>query len=495
MHAVVREVAPHITLPDTRLIIDGTRREAMAGKRFDTLNPATGEVITSVALAEAADVDAAVRAARAALQSPGWKHMTGAQRGRLLNKLADLLEKNREELVLLESLDAGKPLAATRRQDIPAAIDCFRYYAGWADKIDGVVVPARADALTYVKREPVGVVGAIVPWNFPLMNAVWKVAPALACGCAVVLKPAELTPLTALRLGELALEAGFPAGVLNIVPGYGTGAGQALIEHHGVDKIAFTGSPGVGKHIMATAAVTCKKVTLELGGKSANVVFADADIDAAVRASSSGIFFNAGQVCSAGSRILVQEEIHDRFVEALAARAKKIRLGDPFAPETTMGPLISELQQQRVLGHIENGRKEGAQIALGGAKSDSPGFYVEPTIFAGASNDMAVAQEEIFGPVATVIPFKDTAEGVLLANTSRYSLAAAVWTRDVTRAHQVADALRAGTVWINTYGHTDTRLPWGGYGGDSGVGRDLGRAALDNYTEQKTIWLHLGLPA
>ena len=493
--ALASSLSDPITLPGRRLLIGGARVESLSGTRFETLNPATGVAITDVSLAEAADIDRAVKAARAALESGAWKNMTGAQRGRLLNKLADLLEENREELVRLESLDAGKPLAATLRQDLPAAIDCLQYYAGWADKLNGEVVPARADALTYVRREPVGVVAAIVPWNFPLMNAVWKVAPALACGCTVVLKPAELTPLTALRLGELALEAGFPPGVLNIVPGYGTGAGQALIEHPGVDKISFTGSPAVGKHIMATAAQHCKRVTLELGGKSANIVFDDADMEAAVRGSSSGIFFNTGQVCSAGSRIFVQRGSYEAFVDALAKRAAKIKLGDPFDPATTMGPVISRLQQERVLGAIAKGVAEGARVAGGGGTPDLPGFFVEPTIFADANNNMSIAQEEIFGPVATVIPFEDEADAIRLANANRYSLAAAVWTRDVTRAHRSAHALRAGTVWINTYGHTDTRLPWGGYGGDSGVGRDLGRAALENYTEQKTVWLHLGLAA
>ncbi|MBK8321436.1 MAG: aldehyde dehydrogenase family protein [Betaproteobacteria bacterium] len=474
-----------------RLLIDGERLPAAEGRTHETFNPATEELLAQFALADASDVDLAVRAARRALEAGPWSRATGAERARVLNRLADLLEREREDLVLLESLDAGKPLAATRRQDLPAAIECLRYYAGWADKLAGEVVPARPGALTYVRREPVGVVAAIVPWNFPLMNAVWKIAPALACGCTVVLKPAELTPLSALRLGELALEAGLPAGVLNVIPGLGTEAGQALVEHPGVDKIAFTGSPAVGKRIMATAAARCAKVSLELGGKSASIVLADADFEAAVRASASGIFFNAGQVCSAGSRLFVHRRIHDSFIDALSRRAGRLRMGDTRHAATTLGPLISRAQQQRVLAYVEAGTAEGAQCIQPPGEVPTQGFFVPPTIFAGARNDMRIAREEIFGPVATVIPFDDAEEAVAMANDSAYSLAAGLWTRDVCVAHALAHRLRAGTVWVNTFGPTSSQLPWGGLGGDSGVGRDLGRSALDAYTEPRVVWLQL----
>jgi aldehyde dehydrogenase (NAD+) len=480
-----------LNLPEGKLLIAGNWVEAQSGATFATLNPATGEVIARVAEAGAADVDRAVAAARATLGDGPWGHFSGADRGRVLYRMATILRERSDSVAVLESTDAGKPLSATRRQDLAAAIDCLEYYAGWADKITGEVIPTRSDALTYVRRDPVGVVAAIVPWNFPLMNAVWKVAPALACGCAVVLKPAELTPLSALLLGEIALDAGLPPGVLNVLPGFGNGAGQALIDHPGVDKISFTGSPAVGRHIMRAAAGSLKRVGLELGGKSANVVFADANLELAVKAASSGIFFNAGQVCSAGSRIFVQADRYNEFVERLAERASQIRQGHPLDPRTNMGPLISAVQQQRVLDYIEVGRKEGAQLVSGGGKGVDEGFFVQPTVFAKATNDMRIAREEIFGPVATVIPFEKDEDAVRLANDSAYSLAAAVWTRDITRAHRVSQQLRAGTVWVNTYGHTDTRLPWGGCGGESGVGRDLGRAALENYTESKTVWVNL----
>lgn len=482
-------VSNPIVLPRTQLLIGGEWSEAVGRKRFATVNPATGNAIAEVAEAAAADIDAAVVAARQALRRGPWPAMTGAQRGRVLNRLAAIMRERAEELVLLESLDGGKPVSATSRMDVPAAIDCLEYYAGWADKIAGEVVPTRRNALTYVQRVPVGVVAVIVPWNFALMNAVWKIAPALACGCAVVLKPAELTPLSALWLGATALEAGLPPGVLNIVPGYGTDAGAALVSHPGVDKISFTGSPQTGQFIMRAAAENITKIGLELGGKSASVVFADADLEAAVRQTASGAFFNAGQVCSAATRVVVDRTIHDAFVDKLAARARSLRMGDPLDATTNLGPVISARQMERVLGYIRIGVDEGAQAVTGGSAAGSQGYFVEPTVFAGVRGDMRIAREEIFGPVVSVLSFADEDEAVSLANATDYSLAAALWTSNVDRAHRVSDLINAGTVWINTYGPTDARLPWGGMGGQSGIGRDLGRAALDNYTEQKAIWL------
>jgi aldehyde dehydrogenase (NAD+) len=472
-----------------RLLIGGEWCEAASGKRFATLNPANEQVLAEVSEADVPEIDAAVSAARNALRRGAWPAMTGAERGRVLHRLASILRERSEEVVLLESIDAGKPLAATRRMDVPAAIDCLDYYAGWADKVAGEVVPARRDALTYIHRVPVGVVAAIVPWNFPLMNAVWKIAPALACGCTVVLKPAELTRLSALWLGRAALEAGLPPGVLNIVAGFGATAGAALVSHPGVDKIAFTGSPQTGQFIMRAAAENVTRIGLELGGKSPSVVFADADIESSIRQTASGAYFNAGQVCSAATRVIVEDSVHDAFVDGLAQRAAKFRLGNPVEDGTTMGPLISQKQMERVLGYIESGRREGAETICGGERAGNAGYFVQPTVFADVDPTMTIAREEIFGPVVSVLRFSDEEEAISLANGTNYSLAAAVWTNDIHRGHRVSQRLDAGTVWINTYGPTDTRMPWGGMGGRSGIGRDLGRAALDNYTEQKTVWL------
>lgn len=473
------------------LLIDGHLLPAASGRYFDTLNPATGEVLAQVAEAGVEDVNAAVASARKALDGP-WGTMRAADRGALLLRLADLIRRDTEELVQLESLDSGKPVSAIRRQDLPAVLDTLTYYAGMADKINGQVIPARPDALTYTVREPVGVVGAIIPWNFPLMIGMWKIAPALACGCTVVLKPAEITPLTALKIGALALEAGFPPGVLNVVPGFGKVAGQAIVDHPDIDKVTFTGSPVVGRQILAGAAGNLKRVTLELGGKSANIIFPDADLDAATRAAGSGIFFNTGQVCSAGSRILVHESVHDEVVERLAARARAMRLGNPQEAGTSMGPIVSEAQMNRVLNYIEIGRQEGATLVTGGNRHGDTGYFVEPTIFAGVRHEMRISQEEIFGPVATVIPFTDDADALRIANGTVYSLAAGVWTADIARAHRFTRKLKAGTVWVNTYGPTDIRLPWGG-ARDSGFGREHGDAAIENFTEPKVVWVNTGL--
>ena len=473
-----------------QLLIHGMRRPAQSGRYFETVDPATETVIARVAEGDAADIDAAVESARDAFEGE-WGHMKAAERGRILLRWADLIRDHQEALVELESLDSGKPVSAIRRQDLPAVLDTLTYYAGWADKINGQVIPARTDALTYTVREPIGVVGAIVPWNFPLMIGMWKIAPALACGCTVVLKPAELTSLTALKLGELALAAGIPPGVLNVVPGFGKTAGAALVEHSGVDKVTFTGSPAVGRQILSAASGNLKRVTLELGGKSANIIFPGADLDAAVKAAASGIFFNSGQVCSAGSRILVHESIHDEVVDRLVARAAGIRLGDPRDKATAMGPLVSAVQMHRVLEYIDIGRREGAELAAGGARVGATGFFVAPTVFVNVGHSMRISQEEIFGPVASVIRFKDEEDALRIANGTKYSLAAGVWSEDIGRIHRFIKGLKAGTVWVNTYGPTDVRLPWGG-SRDSGFGREHGDAAIENFTEPKAVWINTG---
>ncbi|PWJ83767.1 aldehyde dehydrogenase (acceptor) [Pseudaminobacter salicylatoxidans] len=473
-----------------KLLIDGRRVDALSGRTFDTVDPSTGNIIAKIAEADASDVDKAVRSARKAFEGD-WRRMRANERGLLLLKLAELIRRDEDELVSLESLDSGKPVSAIRRQDLPAVIDTLVYYAGMADKINGQVIPARQDALTYTVREPLGVVGAIVPWNFPLMIGMWKIAPALACGCTVVLKPAEITPLTALKIGELALEAGLPAGTLNVVPGFGRIAGQAIVDHPDIDKVTFTGSPTVGRQILQGAAGNLKRVTLELGGKSANIIFPDADLDAAVKAAAAGIFFNTGQVCSAGSRILAHESVYDEVVERLAARASTVRIGDPRDSSAGMGPLVSEVQMNRVLDYIDIGRKEGARLVAGGNRHGERGFYVEPTVFAGVEHEMRISQEEIFGPVATVISFKDEDDALRIANGTVYSLAAGVWTADIGRAHRFTRRLKAGTVWVNTYGPTDIRLPWGGTR-DSGFGREHGEEAIENFTEPKAVWINTG---
>ena len=476
-----------------RLLIDGQWVDG--SRKFDTINPATGEVLTQVVEASAHDVERAVQAAHKAFEdrSGTWRKMSASERGRLIWRLADLIEKNIDELAELETLDNGKPIFESRYVDMPMVIDVLRYYAGWATKIHGQTVNTFETAFTYTLREPVGVVGLIIPWNFPLLLASWKLGPALACGCTVVLKPAEQTPLTTLRMGELAIEAGIPAGVLNVVTG-GPEAGKAMVRHPGIDKIAFTGSTSVGREIMKGAAETLKRVTLELGGKSPNIVFADSDIDNAVKGAINGIFYGKGEVCNAGSRLFVENKVKDEFVEKLVGRAKKMQPADPLDPKTRMGAIVSQEQIETVLGYIEAGKKEGAKLVSGGNRvsvEGGKGYFIEPTIFADVKNEMKIAQEEIFGPVLATLSFDDVDQVIAQANQNPYGLAAAVWTRDVKKAHSVSRQLKAGTVWINTYGLMDASLPFGGYK-QSGFGRELGMHAIEHYTELKTVWLNMG---
>ncbi|HEX9885530.1 MAG TPA: aldehyde dehydrogenase family protein [Longimicrobiales bacterium] len=476
-----------------RLWIGNEWVDAASGATFQSVNPATDEVLAEVAAGDAADVDRAVEAAREAAHSSGWRRMNPHKRAALLWRLADLIEANADELATLETRDNGKPFFESRRVDLPSVVENFRYFAGLADKIHGETIPVAGPYLNYTLREPVGVVGCIVPWNFPLSLAAWKVAPALACGNTVILKPAEETPLTALRLGELGAEAGLPPGALNVVPGFGDTAGAALVRHPGVDAISFTGSTEVGRIVMREAAATLKKVSLELGGKSPNIVFADADLKAAVRGASTGIFYGKGEVCAAGSRVLVEEAVYEDFVKAFQARAESMTVGDPMDPDTRLGAIVSGTQLDRVMGYVESGSAEGARLVTGGerVRVDGRGNFVTATVFADVDPTMTIAREEIFGPVAAVLPFKDAEDAVAQANDTLYGLAAGIWTRDAGKAHRVASELDAGTVWINTYNQYDSASPFGGYK-QSGFGRDLGvQAALDKYTQTKSVWVAL----
>jgi len=475
-----------------KMLINGKWTDSASGKTFPTYDPATGEVMAQVAEGDREDINRAVSAARQAFDKGPWRRMTPSERGKMIWKLADLLEDHLEEFAELESLDNGKPLTIARVADVPLAADLLRYMAGWATKIEGNTIPISvpytpgARYLAYTLREPVGVVGQIIPWNFPLLMAAWKLGPALATGNTVVLKPAEQTPLTALRLGELIQEAGFPDGVVNIVPGYGETAGAALAAHPDVDKVAFTGSTEVGKLIVQAAAGNLKKVSLELGGKSPNVVFSDAELDMAIDGAASAIFFNHGQCCCAGSRLFVEKKVFDKVVDGVSERASKIKLGPGFDPSTDMGPLVSKEQFDRVCGYLESGVSEGAKAVVGGTKAGDRGYFVKPTVLVNTKPDMKVVQEEIFGPVVTAIPFDDPNELVTQANNSAYGLAAGIWTNDIKKANRLAADLRAGTVWINCYNIFDSAMPFGGYK-QSGWGREMGHEVLEQYTEVKAV--------
>lgn len=477
-----------------QLLIDGKFVDAEAGKTFETRNPATDEVLCQVQEGGKADIDKAVKAARKAFEHGKWRKITATQRANMMLKLADLIEKNADEFAQLETLDNGKPIKESRYFDIPAVVETFRYYAGWATKLEGETISNNPDFFTYTLREPIGVVGQIIPWNFPLLMAAWKLGPALACGNTLILKPAEQTPLSALRLGELVLEAGFPEGVVNIVTGFGANsAGEALSNHMDVDKIAFTGEDKTGREIVKASAGNLKRVSLELGGKAPNIVFADADIDAAVKGAIMGIFFNQGQVCCAGSRLFLDKKIHDEFMSKLTDRVSKMRQGHGLDESTQIGPQVSREQQERVLKYIGIAKGEGANVACGGdapAGELSKGYFVKPTIFTGVHNDMRIAQEEVFGPVLSVIPFEGVDDVADQANKTAFGLSGAVWTSDVKKAHKLAARIKAGTIWVNAFNMLDVAVPFGGYK-MSGYGRELGKHSIDLYTNIKSVWVNL----
>jgi phenylacetaldehyde dehydrogenase len=478
-----------------RLLIDGKWVESASGKTFPTFNPATGEVLTQVAHGGADDIDAAVRAARRAFENPAWRQMNANDRTRLLLRLADLIERDADELAVLECMNNGKPAKLTRLVEVEGSIKTFRYFAGWPTKFGGETLPVSprggARILNYTTREPVGVAGLIIPWNYPLSMAAWKVAPALAAGCTVILKPAEQTPLTALRLGELALEAGIPEGVFNIVTGFGD-AGAALVEHPGVDKIAFTGSTEVGKAIVRASAGNLKKISLELGGKSPQIVFPDADIEAAAASIAQGIFFNQGQTCTAGSRLYAHRDCYDRLLSAIVEHAAKLKIGNGLEPETDFGPLISQEQWDRVSGYVAIGSREGAKLIAGGRRPPNleKGYFFEPTVFADTDAKMRIVREEIFGPVLSALSWTDEADLIRQANDSEYGLSAGIWTNNLKSAHRTAAALQAGTVWVNCFNLVDPATPFGGFK-QSGWGREHGRQAMEMYSETKSVWVNI----
>ena len=477
-----------------QLLIDGKWVDAESGKTFTTPNPSTGETLAEIAEADKADIDKAVAAARRAFEGK-WSKLSARERGRLLYKLSQLIEAKSEELAALETADNGKPIRESAYVDIPQVVENFEYFAGFATKIEGETIPVPGQMFNYTLRQPLGVCGQIIPWNFPLLMAAWKLAPALAAGNTIVLKPAEQTPVTAMELGKLIQEAGFPDGVVNIVPGYGETAGAALASHPGIDKIAFTGSTEVGKIIARTAAENLTKVTLELGGKAPNIVFADADIDQAVNGAMMGIFFNQGQVCCAGSRLFLDERVKDEFLERFKARAEKVKVGDPMDKNTQMGPQVSEEQLTRIKGYVDIARGEGASVLTGGCPPTlegnfQKGYFFQPTVFGDVKNNMRVAQEEIFGPVVSVITFKDEKDLIQQANDTVYGLSAGIWTKDITRAHRFARDINAGTVWINTFNMFNAASPFGGFK-QSGYGREMGKHALELYTHVKSVWVDL----